>query len=450
METAANPIGQSKPRTEAAGEQSSLGRILVVDKPRFSELISRMLAGRMEVVCVEDALAALGVYHRNRPDLIVADLNVRGGGLRLAELLEMSVAGSHTPFVLTCIKPQADLVDRVKQVGIDTLLVKPFPPRTLMERIGALLRAAGPAAEVDETQPLMQTIRAKTRWIDGLPSLPSAHNQIRLLADSKAEDEGAEKARLSPAGVERLVALANCVREVFPHRVNSIKQAVASGGEHEVSGLLMAQEVYQELGQAQPASGFDAAASKFDAGAFWKHSVGTGFIARSIGRKLKVEESSCFLSGLLHDVGKKVMDRFFTDFHTRALELSRKRFVHSVLAESEVLGVDHAHLGGYLAVNWQFSDPVTEAIACHHDPTRAKDYPKMASVAHVANAICNHLGYGSSGEVVRVNEDDPVLYRALLKLGVGPNVFEQLIELGKERLEDADGFLEVLTGKGTD
>ena len=440
MSAAINQIGQAKPRAEAAGEQSSLGRVLVVDKPRFSELISRMLAGRLEVVCVEDALAALGVVHRNPPDLIVADLNVRGGGLRLAELLEMSVTGTHTPFILTCIKPQADLVDRVRQVGIDTLLVKPFPPRALMERIEALLRAAGPVVEEDETRPLIQTIKAKTRWIDGLPSLPSAPNQVRLLAESKGEDDAAEKAQLTPDGVEQLVALANSVREVFPHRVTSIKQAVASGGEHEVSGLLTAQEVHQELGSSQTASGFDL-------GAFWKHSVGTGFIARSIGRKLKVEESSCFLSGLLHDVGKRVMNLFFTDFHSRALEVSRKRFVHSVQAESEAMGVDHAHVGGYLAVNWQFSDPVAEAIACHHEPSRARDFPKMASVAHVANAICNHLGHGSSGEVVRVNEDDPVLYRALLKLGVGPNVFEQLIELGRERLKDADGFLEVLTGE---
>ncbi|MDP6775153.1 MAG: response regulator, partial [Candidatus Latescibacteria bacterium] len=152
-----NQTGQANPRTEAAGEQRSLGRVLVVDRPRFSELISRMLAGRMEVVCAEDALTALGMHHRNRPDLIVADLNVRGGGLRLAELLEMNVAGVHTPFILTCIKPQADLVDRVKQVGIDTLLVKPFPPRVLMERIASLLRVAEPVDEDDETRPLIQT-----------------------------------------------------------------------------------------------------------------------------------------------------------------------------------------------------------------------------------------------------------------------------------------------------
>ena len=137
MDTSTDQIGQASPQVDHAREPGTLGRVLVVDKPRFSELISRMLAGRLEVVCVEDALAALGVFHRNRPDLIVADLSVRGGGLRLAELLDMNVAGTHTPFILTCIKPQADLVDRVKQVGIDTLLVKPFPPRTLMERIEA-------------------------------------------------------------------------------------------------------------------------------------------------------------------------------------------------------------------------------------------------------------------------------------------------------------------------
>ena len=78
----------------------------------------------------------------------------------------------------------------------------------------------------------------------------------------------------------------------------------------------------------------------------------------------------------------------------------------------------------------------------------AKRYPKLSSVVHIANVICNHLEYGSSGEVVKTETDDPVLVKALWKLGVGPNAFEKLVGFGTDQLEDADSFLNALVGSG--
>ena len=103
-------------------------------------------------------------------------------------------------------------------------------------------------------------------------------------------------------------------------------------------------------------------------------------------------------------------------------------------------------MGGYLAANWEFADTLTEAIVCHHDPSRAEHFPKLASVVQVANAICNLLEYGTSGEVVKQEVEDPVLSKALWKLGVGPSGLEALIDLGKAQLEDEDSFLGALGG----
>ena len=115
-------------------------------------------------------------------------------------------------------------------------------------------------------------------------------------------------------------------------------------------------------------------------------------------------------------------------------------------AEAEVLGLTHAHVGGYLAVNWEFSDTLIESIVCHHDPGRARHYQRLASIVHVANAACHHLDYGSSGEVVKQPLKDPTLAKALWKLGLEPSAFQKVQELGQEQLEAADSFLSTLSG----
>ena len=49
---------------------------------------------------------------------------------------------------------------------------------------------------------------------------------------------------------------------------------------------------------------------------------------------------------------------------------------------------------------------------------------------------------------MKTETDDPVLVKALWKLGVGPNAFEKLVGFGTDQLEDADSFLNALVGSG--
>ena len=130
MATASEQISSAAVSAPPASRPATkLKRVLVVDKPWFSALVQRMLTGRFDVMCVADAVEAIKASKIRRPDLVVCELGVRGGGLRLAELLDMNVKAVHTPFILTCIKPSSDLVERATRAGIDEVLIKPFPPQ---------------------------------------------------------------------------------------------------------------------------------------------------------------------------------------------------------------------------------------------------------------------------------------------------------------------------------
>ncbi len=57
--------------------------------------------------------------------------------------------------------------------------------------------------------------------------------------------------------------------------------------------------------------------------AFWRHSVGTGFVARTVAKKLQTESESAFLAGMLHDVGKLVLDSFFSEYYIEVVEKAK-------------------------------------------------------------------------------------------------------------------------------
>ncbi|MDP6039240.1 MAG: HDOD domain-containing protein, partial [Candidatus Latescibacteria bacterium] len=299
--------------TDSSTEKPTGKRLLVVDKPRFSRLIHRMLAGRYDVICVDDAPSALQAMRYNRPDAVVADFSVRGGGLRLIELMEMNERFAHTPFILMCMKPTSDLVERAKQSGVDSFLVKPFPPSGLIDLLGLVQskptrRAPIPESEEEEERGLAEKIEEKMQSIDGLPPFPATHAKIMELANSDASDAVANQIQMDPSFLASVLKLSNSAHYGFTRQVDSLKLAVTLLGFEEISNLVMSLQVFQEMGDYERESAFDQAA-------FWKHSVGTAFIARAIAQQLSTEVEVAFMGGLLHDIGKVVLDRFFTEFY---------------------------------------------------------------------------------------------------------------------------------------
>ena len=59
---------------------------------------------------------------------------------------------------------------------------------------------------------------------------------------------------------------------------------------------------------------FDKRTKVFDLHAFWRHSICTGIAAQVIARRARFEAiDDSFMAGLLHDIGKAVMNQFMPD-----------------------------------------------------------------------------------------------------------------------------------------
>lgn len=143
-------------------------KILVVDDDlELLRLIAFALrqAGYM-VLEAQDGPQALAVFERERPDLVVLDVNLpRLNGFEVLKKIR-TVSESLPVMMLTVRTGEEDQV-RGLDLGADDYLGKPFSPRTLLARVRALLRRAG----VDRPAPLTagdllldletQTVRVK-------------------------------------------------------------------------------------------------------------------------------------------------------------------------------------------------------------------------------------------------------------------------------------------------
>ncbi len=122
-------------------------KILVVDDSRaMRSYVRGALGGAFSCELVEavSGFEALRLLPRERFDLVITDINMPDiNGLELVRFVRTSTKHSHVPVLI--ISTQASARDRkkLKDIGADGFLAKPFEPEELVESVRRLIEAPG-------------------------------------------------------------------------------------------------------------------------------------------------------------------------------------------------------------------------------------------------------------------------------------------------------------------
>ena len=127
--------------------------LLVDDDPHIREVLAFALAkAGMETEQAADGEEALERLAGNGHDLMILDINMpRLDGLELCRRLRAS-GGPGAQLPILFLSSREDEVDRIVgiELGGDDYVVKPFSPREVVARVGAILKRGGkPAAAPD-------------------------------------------------------------------------------------------------------------------------------------------------------------------------------------------------------------------------------------------------------------------------------------------------------------
>ena len=163
--------------------------ILVVDDdPHIRELLAFALGkAGMSVAEAADGEDALGAIGRRMPDLMVLDINMpRLGGLDLCRKLRAE-GGARATLPILFLSSRDDEIDRIVgiEIGGDDYVVKPFSPREVVARVGAILKrgSAPPATPkaVTHARLALDTEAWEARFDDAPVLLTATEFQLLLL-----------------------------------------------------------------------------------------------------------------------------------------------------------------------------------------------------------------------------------------------------------------------------
>lgn len=225
--------------------------------------------------------------------------------------------------------------------------------------------------------------------INDLPMLPELARE--MLNDLNTDDISleliAEKVSMDQSIAAKVIQMANTSYFGNDSKVVTIQQAVSVLGTENLKSLIRASIFTNNFPIAR--------CRGFDNKAFWRHNIATAICAELISRTLHMKQDFAFTAGLLHDIGRLVLVSKFPQQYEHVIRCVKDNDCSLLEAERAILGVDHVGVGLILALQWNFSEAIQDAIRGHHAPDD-KELNSVASIIHVANSIVHALDLSES------------------------------------------------------
>lgn len=232
-----------------------------------------------------------------------------------------------------------------------------------------------------------------------LPTLPSVVNRINLLLNDP-KTQVADLARVISADQSLSVRVLKLINSAYhgggTNKTNDIQQAIARLGFRSVAQTVTNVSICNMFK--------DDPEGLFDRAEFWRHSVAVAVLSRMLAAEARhPRPEEAFTCGLLHDIGKLILDQYLHEEMATILKQAREKRISFYQAERATYQVDHTTVGEMAAKAWRLPMLVVVSMKHHHSKLEdRKGIPLSDDVivdyVRLADYLARDMQVGHSGD----------------------------------------------------
>ena len=228
------------------------------------------------------------------------------------------------------------------------------------------------------------------RAIQTLKPIPQVALKILRLVgkDDYDIDEIAEEVRKDQVISAKTLQLCNSAMFSMRQKVDTLDHALLLIGQHQLIKLVISASVKRL---------FDPGTQGYSLckGGLYHHALGTAIIAEKLAQRTgKAQPGVAYTAGLLHDIGKVVLDQYITPAYPLFYRNVAEKHLSFQEAEKRILGIDHTEVGRELAEKWGFPDSLVSAICHHHVPENDPQHRILSHVLYLADLLMERFQAG--------------------------------------------------------
>jgi putative nucleotidyltransferase with HDIG domain len=198
--------------------------------------------------------------------------------------------------------------------------------------------------------------------LDPLPA--TARRLTAMLGDESVNlSEIAKVVEYDAAVAANIIRVANSAAWAGRYPIDRVRDAVVRLGTVNLLTIVLGD--YMRI--------FKASAPMYDLSEddLYLHSAAASLMIKAMTSQIRSPlPASTSIAALLHDIGKLIMVRYMKADVSALQNLCKEKQITFVEAEREVLGCDHAEVGGAIARSWGFPPDIILGIEHHHHVIR--------------------------------------------------------------------------------
>lgn len=267
------------------------------------------------------------------------------------------------------------------------------------------------------------------RSVERLKPMPS--NVAHILREIERKNVGIDTLSgmigLDQVLTALVLQLSNSVSLGYSRTCSTLHEAIMHIGLQRLKSVLITSPATSLMGRSL--SGY-----RLGAGELWQHSLVVGVASEWLARVLHYPDpEQAYVAGLLHDIGKLLLDQAVFSNYARLADYVQKYKVQLWQVEEKLIGIDHARVGGLIAEHWNFPVVLVDAISFHHVPSFARINQRLPAIVNLANSftedyqvkhsdLLSFQAHPESLHILKINQTELLSIKAKMKdSGVFPN-----------------------------